>query len=92
MPQVVRQGSTARARVELTGKIHRVLRVTVRSPDGREARAFRRMQRLTGESVEMQFPIAFNEATGVWSLTVTDVTTGLKDTAQFTVESKERSQ
>jgi len=89
MPQVVQRGSTVPVRVEVSGKVHRVLRVRVRSPDGREARAFRRMQRLTGESIQLQFPIAFNERPGVWSLTVTDVTTGLKDTVRFTVDPQE---
>jgi hypothetical protein len=86
IPAVVRRGSVARFRVEVAGKVHRVLRVRARSPDGREARPFRRMERFNGESIEMDFPIAINEAVGAWSLTATDVTTGLKSTARFNVE------
>jgi hypothetical protein len=63
-------GSTFRAQ-------DRVLRLDVANPDGNEVSHYRQFLRLTDTGGTMTVPFAFNDPEGTWTLTITDVATGV---------------
>ena len=85
MPKTVARGETVKVAVKLDGPKYRCLRLAATGPDGKDVRAFRRVEKVQDKTVTLDVPIALNEALGEWTLSLTDATTGRSAEARFTV-------
>jgi hypothetical protein len=65
--------------------ITHVLHLAVAGPDGKERRWYGQNVIVRGGKATASIPLAYNDAPGQWTVTVTDVATGLKATHAFAV-------
>ena len=92
-PQLTLQAQTAALGDIVSGAIHipkadglHAVRITATAPDGSRATWFRRDLLVDKKSQAFDFPIAYNDAIGEWTLRATDLYTNQEITERITVE------
>ena len=90
VPSAVHQGDDAAFRVTVqpakpAPPVPQIVRVQFFSPDGKEAKIYRRKIVVKGGGA-MKLPLASNDAIGVWRVRVQDIISGKQAEASFEVE------
>jgi hypothetical protein len=85
-PREASRGGVMRVRVSLPKGEGRILRLDPYRPDGTWVRTLRRFIRLPDTQAEAAIPFALNEPAGVWTLTLTDLATGMTATAKVALK------
>ena len=66
-------------------EVDRVVRIELANPDGQKVLHYRDFPRITATEGELQIPFAYNDSPGKWTITATDIATGVSATRTVTL-------
>lgn len=86
-PKAGKRGHDVTIALKLPGGLQatRIVRVRVTDSQGRERWAYRRYLRMRGTQGEVTIPLAYNDPPGQWTIEMTDISTGARAAAKFSV-------
>lgn len=85
-PATAQRGQPAKLTLDLPNGTGRVVRLDAYRPDGAWVRVYRRFLTLTNPRAEMTIPFAVNDTPGEWTVSVTDLASGLREEKRMMVK------